>query len=200
MPSRLVEAGIASVESPRLLAIVSRSSEVRSWHQVMPGTEDTVALAAFHTTFNIAGVILYLPFAKMVIRRLENHFVSPDEAISRPQFLDTTLAEVPALALRGLVLETHRMLAEATGNEDAAFAIDHFIYWAARNAGSLAAALGGVDALAFTGGIGENAHDIRARITDALAWLAPKKTMVIPAEEEGFIARQTAALVLEPTP
>ena len=84
--------------------------------QVMPGAEDTIALAAFHTTFNIAGVIFYLPFAKMVIRRLENRFVSPDEAISRPQFLDTTLAEVPALALRGLVLETHRMLAEATGN------------------------------------------------------------------------------------
>lgn len=83
---------------------------------VMPDAEDTIALAAFHTTFNIAGVILYLPFAKMVIDRLENHFVSPDEAISRPQFLDTTLAEVPSLALRGLVLETHRMLAEATGN------------------------------------------------------------------------------------
>lgn len=103
------------------------------------------------------------------------------------------------LGLSGLSPDM-RALAEATGNEDAAFAIDHFIYWAARHAGSLAAALGGVDALAFTGGIGENAHDIRARITDALAWLAPKKTMVIPAEEEGFIARQTAALVLYPTP
>jgi acetate kinase len=103
------------------------------------------------------------------------------------------------LGLSGLSPDM-RARAEATGNAGAAFAIDHFVYWAARHAGSLAAALGGVDALAFTGGIGENAHDIRARITGALAWLAPRQTVVIPAEEEGFIARQTAALVLSPTP
>lgn len=82
----------------------------------LPGEGETIALAAFHTTFNIAGVILYLPFARVVVQRLERHFVSPDEAISRPRFLDATLAEVPSLAIRGLVLETDRMLTEATSN------------------------------------------------------------------------------------
>jgi len=50
-------------------------------------------------------------------------------------------------------------------------AIDLYVYRIAREIGSLAAALGGVDALVFSGGIGENAAPIRARVCDALAWL-----------------------------
>ncbi|MFN7002509.1 MAG: acetate/propionate family kinase [Roseinatronobacter sp.] len=51
------------------------------------------------------------------------------------------------------------------------FAVAHFCYWAARHAGSMVAAMGGVDAIVFTGGIGENARDIRAAIVGHLAWL-----------------------------
>lgn len=50
-------------------------------------------------------------------------------------------------------------------------AIEHFGYWAARHAGSLAAALGGVDAIAFTGGIGAGSARARERIVGQLAWL-----------------------------
>ncbi|MBA3069786.1 MAG: Na/Pi cotransporter family protein [Hyphomonas sp.] len=71
---------------------------------------DTVALAAFHTLFNLIGVAVWFPFAGLLIRRLQTMFVSPDEAIGRPQFLDPTLAEVPAVALRGLLLEVDRMM------------------------------------------------------------------------------------------
>lgn len=71
---------------------------------------DTVVLAAFHTLYNILGVAAWSPFAGLMIRRLQTMFVSPDEAISRPRFLDPTLAEVPAVALRGLLLEVDRMM------------------------------------------------------------------------------------------
>jgi len=50
-------------------------------------------------------------------------------------------------------------------------AIELYVYRIVREIGSLAAALGGVDALVFSGGIGENAAVIRARVCDALAWL-----------------------------
>ena len=50
------------------------------------------------------------------------------------------------------------------------FAIDHFCYWAARHAGSLIMALAGLDAIIFTGGIGENAPDIRSRILAHFSW------------------------------
>lgn len=52
-----------------------------------------------------------------------------------------------------------------------AFAIEHFCYWVARHAGSMAAAMGGCDAIVFTGGIGENAGDVRAEIIAHLGWL-----------------------------
>ncbi|MBI3775016.1 MAG: acetate/propionate family kinase [Gammaproteobacteria bacterium] len=50
-------------------------------------------------------------------------------------------------------------------------AVELYVYRIVREIGSLAAALGGMDALVFSGGIGENAAAIRARVCDALAWL-----------------------------
>ncbi len=50
-------------------------------------------------------------------------------------------------------------------------AVDLFCYRALRELGSLVAALGGIDALVFTGGIGEHAAEIRARIVEGAAWL-----------------------------
>lgn len=51
------------------------------------------------------------------------------------------------------------------------FAVEHFIYWAVRHAGSAVAAMGGVDAVAFTGGIGENDARVRAGIVAGLGFL-----------------------------
>jgi acetate kinase len=59
----------------------------------------------------------------------------------------------------------------ASDKPRARFAIDLFCYNAARHIGSLAAALGGLDGLVFTGGVGENAPAIREQICRASAWL-----------------------------
>ena len=53
----------------------------------------------------------------------------------------------------------------------AALAIDLYCYRIRREIGSLAAALGGIDALVFTGGIGENSAAIRARVLEDATWL-----------------------------
>ncbi|OIQ29181.1 MAG: acetate kinase [Alphaproteobacteria bacterium MedPE-SWcel] len=104
---------------------------------------------------------------------------------------------------------------EQAGTPEAHFAIDHFCYWAIRHGHSLIGALGGVDAIAFTGGIGEHSRLVRARILDGFAWLgatldadrnaanascvtrdaAPVPAWVIPAEEERQIAMDTRALI-----
>lgn len=60
---------------------------------------------------------------------------------------------------------------EAAGTARARFAIRHFCYWAVRHAGSMVAAMGGLDALAFTGGIGEHDGHVRAEIVKGLGWL-----------------------------
>ncbi len=53
----------------------------------------------------------------------------------------------------------------------ARFAIRHFCYWAVRHSGAMIAAMGGLDAIAFTGGIGENDAHVRAEIVSGLNWL-----------------------------
>lgn len=59
---------------------------------------------------------------------------------------------------------------QALATPEAHFAIDHFRYWALRHAGSLMAAMGGLDAVVFTGGIGEHDAETRAAILTGLAW------------------------------
>ncbi len=83
-------------------------------------------------------------------------------------------------------------------DDDAAkFAVEHFCYWAARNAGSAIIAMGGLDAVAFTGGIGENAAPIRDRIMELLACFGDVPVHVIVADEEKQITRDALALIAE---
>lgn len=97
----------------------------------------------------------------------------------------------------------------------ARFAVELFVYRIGRELGSLAAALGGLDALVFTAGIGEHAAAIRERVCRAAAWLGveldpaanaaggPRLSMadsrvaawVIPTNEELMIARHTRRLL-----
>ncbi|HEY7006534.1 MAG TPA: acetate/propionate family kinase [Sphingomicrobium sp.] len=101
----------------------------------------------------------------------------------------------------------------------AAAAIDLFVYRIVREIGSMAAALGGIDAIVFTGGIGQNDEATRAEIADGCSWLGlaldPRlnqaeemridgegsqiAAFVIPTDEEQMIARHTSAL-LGPAP
>ena len=62
----------------------------------------------------------------------------------------------------------------AAGTPEAAFALDHFAYWAVRHSGSLIAAMGGLDAIAFTGGIGENDTAMRAAIVSGLGYMGAR--------------------------
>ncbi len=73
----------------------------------------------------------------------------------------------------------------------AAEAIDLFVYRIGRELGSLAAALGGLDTLVFTGGIGENAPAIRERVARNASWLGAFRVHVIATNEELMIANHT---------
>ena len=116
------------------------------------------------------------------------------------------LAEVHGIARAGQILNRESGLLalggdsdlrglHAAGTEAADFAIAHFSYWALRHAGSLVAAMGGLDAVVFTGGIGENDAGVRQAILDGLAFLGPKPVHVIAADEEAQIAREARALM-----
>jgi len=72
--------------------------------------------------------------------------------------------------------------------------VDHFCYWAARHAGSAVVAMGGLDAVAFTGGVGENAAPVRDKIMAHLAFLGDVPVHVIKADEERQIALDAVTL------
>jgi acetate kinase len=97
----------------------------------------------------------------------------------------------------------------------AAEAVALFVYRVVRDIGSMAAALGGVDGIVFTGGIGENAADLRAAIAAGCRWLGLEvdaqrgghgarrisreasavAAWVIPTDEERMIARHTVRVL-----
>ncbi|MFA7283301.1 MAG: acetate kinase [Candidatus Omnitrophota bacterium] len=83
------------------------------------------------------------------------------------------------------------------GNKRAKLALDIFVYRIRKYIGAYIAVLGGVDALIFTAGIGENKASIRQAVCRDL--FCPLKTqprvMVIPTNEELMIARQTYKLI-----
>jgi acetate kinase len=111
--------------------------------------------------------------------------------------------------------DVRELLAREASDPAAALALDVFCYQARRHLGALVAVLGGLDQLVFTGGIGEHASAVRARICGGLGFLdieldaarnaasAPTissgasavTVRVMPTEEERMIARHTAALL-----
>ena len=117
------------------------------------------------------------------------------------------------LGVSGISSDMRTLL--ASDDPRAKLAVDLYLYRIRRELGSLAAALGGLDAVVFTAGIGENAAVIRERVCRDAAWLgveldaaangaggprisAPDSRVsawVIPTNEELMIARHTQALL-----
>ncbi len=114
------------------------------------------------------------------------------------------------IGLSGISSDMRKLLASDT--EEASQAVDYFVAHTRRELGAMAATIDGIDALVFTGGIGENARSIRARICERLDWLgaaldktrneanetiistdtSQTKIMVIPTNEELTIARKAS--------
>jgi acetate kinase len=116
-----------------------------------------------------------------------------------------------------------RTISEAAerGDERAGLALDVFVHRLAKAVAGLAASLGGLDALVFTAGIGENSVLVRSRVLARLGFLGlaedpaanaahgrasggrisrpgPVQALVVPTDEELMIARDTARLVAAP--
>lgn len=128
--------------------------------------------------------------------------------------LETMLYEKAGLLGLSGISDDMRVL-EASHDPRAAAAIDSFTYAIVKYAGAYAAALGGLDALVFTAGIGENSASLRAAVCERLAWLGleldaganatggprisvPESRIsawVIPTNEELMIADHAWALI-----
>ena len=144
------------------------------------------------------GVVLYLLQAKGFDAGQVERFLYHDGGLK---------------GLSGTSNDVRDLLASDTSG--AARALDYLVYRIAREAGALAAAMGGIDGIVFTAGIGERSPAIRRRVMERLRWLGFEldsdsnerhgplisstgsrlKAYVIPTDEEQMIARHTLALL-----
>lgn len=146
-------------------------------------------------------------------------FVCKKENIDVAEMVRILNKESGVMALSNGLSSDFRDLEDAMndGNEAAALAIDAFCYRVAKYVGSYVAAMNGVDAIAFTGGIGENAGLVRGKVLAYLGYLgitmdeemnkkrrenfvlstpdSKVKVAVIPTNEELAICRETVELV-----
>lgn len=146
-------------------------------------------------------------------------FISKKEDLSMEQVLDILNKKSGVKGISGDLSSDFRDLeeAEAKGDPKAALALEVFAYRVIKYIGAYTAAMNGVDAIAFTAGVGENNGILRKQVCDSMAYLgislddeknklrgqevmisAPEskvKVLVIPTNEELAIARETVALI-----
>jgi len=140
-------------------------------------------------------------------------YLMEQERMNASEISDLLYNHSGLLGLSGISNDMRTL--EASGTPEAGQAIDYFVFWIRRELGGLAAVLGGVDALVFTGGIGENSRKVRERVCEGLVWLGIEldrsrneqnarvistdlsraRVLVLPTNEESVIARAAASFV-----
>jgi acetate kinase len=141
-------------------------------------------------------------------------FLARTEAMTPQQFHRMVNRESGLLGVSETSADLRDLQARRESDVRAAEAIDLFCYRVKTGIGSLSAALGGLDALVFSGGIGENSPEVRRRVCEGLGFLgialdegrnasgepvistdaSPTSVRVIPTDEETTIARETIRL------
>ena len=140
-------------------------------------------------------------------------YLMKEESYDEAQLTDLLYKRSGLLGVSGISNDMRTLL--ESGKEEAEEAIEVFVRRAVREIGGLTAILGGLDALIFTAGIGENSWEIRQRICERLEWLGLRfdskanqsqatqvhtsgsqvEAWVLPTNEELVIARHTLALL-----
>ncbi|MCX7110693.1 MAG: acetate/propionate family kinase [Proteobacteria bacterium] len=140
-------------------------------------------------------------------------YLLDQENLAVGELSDLLYKQSGLLGISGISSDMRDLLSDP--GDEAAEAVEYFCYRIARDIGSLAAALGGLDALVFTGGIGEHAAPVRARVCELSQWLgiaidpvanaedrnilhsadSSKRVLVIPTNEEMMIAMHVRQLI-----
>ncbi len=150
-------------------------------------------------------------------------FIAAKEGLSTREIETLMNKQSGLLGISGLTNDMRELLAEEREENDrrSKLAIEIFCYRARKYIGAYLAAMNGADAVVFTGGIGENSAEVRARICDGLQWIGIEldeelnqkhvhgreglitkessrcAVYVIPTNEELLIARDTVRCVLK---
>jgi len=142
-------------------------------------------------------------------------WILENEGLGAAQFSDLVNHQSGLLGVSGISSDMQDLLSRESRDVAAAEAVEMYCYQIRKSIGSFSAVLEGVDALVFTGGIGERSAVIRSRVCAGLAYLGialdqranernellisrpegPVRVYAIPTDEEKMIARQTQKLL-----
>ena len=122
-------------------------------------------------------------------------FVAAKEGLSMREIETLMNKHSGLLGISGLTSDMRELLAEAREENDrrSELAIEIFCYRARKYIGAYLAAMNGADAVVFTGGIGENSPEVRARICDGLQWIGielNEKLNRLHSGREGLISKE----------
>lgn len=123
-------------------------------------------------------------------------FLARDEAMSTEAFDRMTTRESGLLGLSETTSDMRELLARENGDRRAADAIAVFCYSIRKAIGGLAAALGGLDTLVFSGGIGERSPIVRERVCERLGFLGVALDIEANARSAAVISRSGARAVV----
>jgi acetate kinase len=171
VPSRLVVAHLGSGAS------VTAIKDGRSVDNSMGLTPSGGVMMATRCGDLDPGLLIYLVRFGYDAERLE-------------ELLDK---QIGLVGVSGLTGDFKTLVASNTDN--ARLAISMFCYSVSKAIAAITVALGGLDLLVFTGGIGEHDEGARARIVSQLSWIGHFRRRVMSAQEEIVIARHAANLV-----
>lgn len=185
------------------------------------------SLAAVHGGRSIDTTMGFTPASGLVMGTRSGdldpglvRFLSRTEGMTADQFDGLVNHQSGLLGVSETSPDARDLLARRDRDVRAAEAIDLFCYQAKKGIGAFAAALGGLDALVFSGGIGENAPEIRRQICEGLGFLgitldegrnaandllistdrpAAVKVWVVRTDEESMLAQAAARLTPRPT-
>ncbi len=136
------------------------------------------SMAAVHGGKPIDTTMAFTPAAGLVMATRTGDidpgivlYLAQTEGMSAEAFNELVNKQSGLLGVSGISGDTRDLEKLESANQDAALALELFCYQARKTIGSLAAALGGLDALVFSGGIGEHAPRLRQRICQGLEFL-----------------------------
>jgi acetate kinase len=127
-------------------------------------------------------------------------YIGRTEAASPDQLEEMLSTRSGLIGLSGTTGDMQQLLAREREDAPAALAVQAYVYSLIKAIGALAAVLGGLDTLVFSGGIGEHAPVVRARICDALAFLGLALDPSANASHAAVISREESRVTVRVIP
>ena len=165
------------------------------------------SMAAVHKGKSIDTTMAFTPTAGLVMSSRSGDldpglaaYFARSEGMTAPQFNDMVNTKSGLLGISETSSDVRDLLDRQRKDPRAAEALDVFCYQARKWIGALSAALGGLDTLIFSGGIGENSAPIRSRICHGLKFLGIELDQKLNKKSARIITRKSSSVVVRVIP